>query len=167
MAVKASVYFRNDLEGPWWESHYFFLLLNLLLSVSWLCSSYVEMCKKPKLFQFGFSWPPPKICLCVASFKLIHADCGCSGKEYHCTMQNWRSLLWVRQTKMFWPFWCVKFFSYINCLRNVMYLFTPLGSNIVRSFLRSCRWTQNLFKINHLKSLEKNSMGLNELKPVS
>lgn len=126
----------------WWESHSFFfhfnffLLLNLLLSVSWICSSYVEMCKKPKLFQFGFSWPPPKIWLCVASFKLNHADCGCGGKGYHFTAKNWGSLLWVHQTKLFWPFWCAQLFSYWNCSRNVMYLFTPLGSNIVRNFFK-------------------------------
>lgn len=57
--------------------------------------------------------------------------------------------------KNFWSFWCAQFFSYWNSLRNVMYLFTPLGSNIVRNFFRSYHWTRNLYKLNNLKSLVK------------
>lgn len=158
MAVKASVNFRNHLERPWWESYCFILHFNLfrmlilLLSAGWICNSYLELCKTKG--SVCFSWPPQKIWLYLASFKLFCADCGFRGKEYCFNVQNLVNLLWVYQNKIFWTFCNILHFFPTETVWE-MYLFKPLELKIIRMLWRSHRWAKNIFKIHHLKTLEK------------
>lgn len=63
MAVKSSVCFRIDLEGPWWEGCCFilhfnsFILLNVPLSTIWIRNSGLELCKKRKNFSLISAGP--------------------------------------------------------------------------------------------------------------